>query len=589
MKRAATILTLSLFLCTAFAGGSPAGMRCAAGDHPDTLPDSLVSFHYYTEGLKRLHITGDTVGATSSFESAIQGDTTYAPAYYALARTLGESAPSRLEEVLQLSRRASRLDTTNKWYLQLYGQTLIFTGRYDEATDVYRRLTHLDARNADHYRMLAALYEQLDRPAEALGMLDTLTLRFGRHPQLEPMRQRLLLATGQFERATAEAETLVRNEPYEARHYLALGEIYERTGRDSLARTAYAEAVSLAPTDLNTLAIVGDYYNRRRDYPAFLGITRRLFESDALPVSGKVAQFERLTSDVRFYREYYLQINELASLLALKYPSDPTVADLYGKHLIASGELDEALALYKAHTADRPAVKLYFKMVIDIENYKQRPDSAEHYINAALELFPDDADFRISRGHVQSYARRYRDAIRSYRHALNYAHTDSLRGLIWGYIGDTYYSAGDRRRCYRSYDRSLRYRIENAMVLNNYAYFLTEEDRRLSQALDMSGRAVALDGNNPTYLDTYGWVLYKLGRLTEAKKTMQLAISLDGGRSAELQLHYGDILSALGERFMAEVYWRKALENGYEDPSAIVRRFEGEQGSPTQTDKHPTP
>ena len=587
-KRPVSLLLLSLLFCTAFAGGRRgAGASCPSV--ADTVPDSVRSLYYYTEGLKQRQIKGDTVGAAASFRAAIGHDTTYAPAYYELAATWGESAPQRLDEVIRLSGTASRLDTTNKWYLQLYGQSLVLGSRYDRATEVYRRLTRLDPRNADHYRLLAALYEQLQRPTEALAVLDTATVRFGRLAPLEAMKQRLLLATGQYERATREAEALVAAEPYEASHRLALGQIYERTGRDSMAQATYSRAVALAPGDLTTLAVVGDYYNRKRNYRAFLSITRRLFESDALSVEGKVSQFERLTSDVRFYRQYYLQINELAELLALKYPQDPSVADLYGQHLIASGELDKALSLYKAHTSDRPAVKRYFTMVIDIESYKQRPDSAERYVQEAQRLFPDDAEFRIARGHLHAYAKRYNEAVKSYRASLPYATTDSLRGVIWGYIGDSYYGAGETRRCYKAYDRSLRYWLENAMVLNNYAYFLAEEGRRLGEALDLSGRAVALEGNNPTYLDTYGWVLYKLGRIEEAKKTMQLAISLDGGRSADLQLHYGDILAASGERFMAEVYWRKALENGYEDPEAISQRFERLQAESPNAKERNTP
>ena len=89
----------------------------------------------------------------------------------------------------------------------------------------------------------------------------------------------------------------------------------------------------------------------------------------------------------------------------------------------------------------------------------------------------------------------------------------------------------------------------------------------------MAGRAIVLEENNPTYLDTYAWVLYRLGRYDEAKKTMQQALSLDRSQNPDLQLHYGDILAALGEKFMAEVYWKKALEGGYDDPDAIVERF----------------
>jgi len=97
--------------------------------------------------------------------------------------------------------------------------------------------------------------------------------------------------------------------------------------------------------------------------------------------------------------------------------------------------------------------------------------------------------------------------------------------------------------------------------------------RARERALAMAGRAIVLEENNPTYLDTYAWVLYRLGRYDEAKKTMQQALSLDRSQSPDLQLHYGDILAALGEKFMAEVYWKKALEGGYDDPDAIVERF----------------
>jgi hypothetical protein len=53
---------------------------------------------------------------------------------------------------------------------------------------------------------------------------------------------------------------------------------------------------------------------------------------------------------------------------------------------------------------------------------------------------------------------------------------------------------------------------------------------------------------------------------------MQQAISLDRSKSPEYSLHYGDILYALGEEFMAKTYWRKALERGA-DKEEIEKRF----------------
>ena len=78
----------------------------------------------------------------------------------------------------------------------------------------------------------------------------------------------------------------------------------------------------------------------------------------------------------------------------------------------------------------------------------------------------------------------------------------------------------------------------------------------------MSSRAIALEEGNATFIDTYAWILYELGRYDEARTSMRQALSLDRTESAALPLHYGDILYALGEDFMAETYWRKALDMG---------------------------
>ena len=111
------------------------------------------------------------------------------------------------------------------------------------------------------------------------------------------------------------------------------------------------------------------------------------------------------------------------------------------------------------------------------------------------------------------------------------------------------------------------------IVLNNYAYFLSEEDRELEKALVMAEKVMKLEPGNATYIDTYGWVLYKLGRFDEAKKAIQQAIAIDIRKSSELLIQYGDILFALGDSYMASVYWKRALEAGH-DEKVIERRSE---------------
>ena len=594
MKRltATTVLSLVLF-STAFVSGKGSP---SASDRPD----SLQSVWFYTEGIKQRTIAGDTARARQLLQEAIRRDSAYAPAWYELAGILLPSAP---DEAIDAAHRAWQLDSTNQWYQQFYGQALLMTDRFDEALKVFRRLMEENPKDPDNYRIVAALYEQRKSPFQALVTLDSAELRFGRIPLLSSMKRRLLVATNQIDKALDEARAMVEEYPYEAEHHVVLADLYAADRKDSLALAEYRTALAIDSTNVQTLMSLSDFYAGRQDYRSLLATTRRLFLSDDFPIELKIKRFEDFTTDTRFYREYYFQLNDLASTLAIRYPDDARVVELYARHLIASGELKQALALYKNHLGDEPPVEDYYRMVIDIESYLQRPDSVDRYVTRALELFPEKVDFHISKGHVMSYSKQHDQAIRAYRESLRYADTDSLRSVIWGMIGDTWHQKAlgndsipeellfaqakkgkkgiDRRamkECYKSYEKSLDYWPDNALVLNNYAYFLSLEERDLDRALVMSSRVVALTDNNPTYLDTQAWVLYKMGCTEEARKILQKAVALDGQKSPELMVHYGDILHELGEQFMAEVYWRQALEKGYD-----ARQIEERLKQPAKT------
>lgn len=155
-----------------------------------------------------------------------------------------------------------------------------------------------------------------------------------------------------------------------------------------------------------------------------------------------------------------------------------------------------------------------------------------------------------------------------------------MRSQYLGYIGDIYHEMGKEQMCFRAYYDALLYDDNNIPVLNNYAYYLSLTGRGLDKALTMAHLAMSLDKSNATYIDTCAWVLYKMGRYEEAKKLMLRALSLDGQRDADLLAHYGDILWALGEKFMAETYWKKAIDKGYDKATMEkhIKELTGEDG-----------
>lgn len=131
---------------------------------------------------------------------------------------------------------------------------------------------------------------------------------------------------------------------------------------------------------------------------------------------------------------------------------------------------------------------------------------------------------------------------------------------ILGNMGDICHQQGNEQACFDYYEQALRLNPDYAPVLNNYAYFLALKARKLHKALRMSAKTVKLEPDNPTYLDTYGWVLYLLGKAKEAKPVFKHALVYGGNQSDEVLAHYASVLESLGEKDRAE-YYRAQIRN----------------------------
>lgn len=600
------------------------------------IPDSLRAAYKYTDAVKALKIHRDTTLGLSLLREALAIDSTYAPALYLLALHYYENDDER---AVTYSEKAYCQDTTSRWYAGLYGQSLAVTGDVDRALPIYRRLLVIDKNNSDNYRILSMLYHQRKQPYSALAVLDSAEMRFGRSSHLSKMKRLLLIRTNQADRAIEEAQQSVEEAPYEVGNVVELGRMYYHAGRDSMARVTLRRAVQMDSTSIDALTAYGDYCMRHNDIEEYCSTVRLLMAQPDYPTKTKSEICQTLTLDRKFYGEYYVAVGRVLGAFVMHHPTDKRAIDLYGDHLLAGGEVEAALNFFKLHLDMEPPVMDYYMAVIDLEDYLSHPDSVDYYVQRAMQRFPDDATLHIRQANRRYIKGDLQGAVDGFKTSLAMAQNDTLRGQIWGYIGDTYHAmaqeqmrrkrlkkdyvealkllkvmakeGGDQDRpkitpeqekeiqhvmdsivantpkpyplrispkkamklCFESYENSLALNIENALVLNNYAYYLSVRGEQLERALMMSTKAISLAGNNATYLDTHAWVLYKLGRYAEARNVMRKALMLDTEADPTLMMHYGDILYALEEFYMAETYWQKALDNGA-DSDEVEQRLQ---------------
>jgi len=86
-----------------------------------------------------------------------------------------------------------------------------------------------------------------------------------------------------------------------------------------------------------------------------------------------------------------------------------------------------------------------------------------------------------------------------------------------------------------------------------------DHTRWRSAAFPVHDSLSSVSPDNPVYLDTYAWVLYKIGHYEDAEKYILEALDKGGSNDPEVNEHAGDIQMALGSYQMAMSYYRKAI------------------------------
>ncbi|WP_052101336.1 tetratricopeptide repeat protein [Novilysobacter arseniciresistens] len=125
------------------------------------------------------------------------------------------------------------------------------------------------------------------------------------------------------------------------------------------------------------------------------------------------------------------------------------------------------------------------------------------------------------------------------------------RALSWERRDDIARAEADLRRI-------LVIEPESVAALNALGYTLADRTDRYQEALELINRARAAEPDNAAIIDSYGWVLYRLGRAEEALVELRRAFALQ--KDAEIGAHLGEVLWVLGQREEARRYFEQARE-----------------------------
>jgi tetratricopeptide (TPR) repeat protein len=183
----------------------------------------------------------------------------------------------------------------------------------------------------------------------------------------------------------------------------------------------------------------------------------------------------------------------------------------------------------------------------------------------------DNREYVIGLADLYADQKRTADAVRMLEQARKSFGDDQA---ITMRIANAYEAAGQLDAAEKELRKLMAEDPLNADALNSLGYMFADRGMRLPEAVELAERAVKIEPDNPAYLDTLGWALFKQGRTDEAAKPLgQAAMTLTG--NSVIQDHHGDLLARQGQMAAAIAAWERALAGDGEqiDRAAIEKKI----------------
>jgi tetratricopeptide (TPR) repeat protein len=578
-----TLLTLLIIGCSGSEVSQTNSESIKQVLDPETLKKNALE-HFVNGSIAEAK--GDYSTAIREFSNALDYDTS-AGICFALAKNY--FSVNKLGNALKYSRLSVQLDSTNTEYKLLLADVFIQARENDSAAVVLEKILAVDSTDINTYYKLARIYEDT-RPLEAIKIYNRLIVIIGLDWNVLLRVAELYEKLGYKDKAAESVEGLLQIDPSNiALQKLAI-DFYIRNGYNDKAMNMLDEMIEVMPDDIEArekraqiFIIQNDwekaskefrYIIEKPDVPleAKVGIGATYFaksfsDSTALPVAKEF--FEAIDKDTTNWQvKLYLgaiALNEGNDSLAIenfKYVTEN--ASWHVESWIRLGGLYFDNRRYEeAETMMREAVELFpndfaVNLILGLSLAQQnKAAESKDYLKKAVELNPSDVNSLSAYGFTLSQLKENDEAIEYLKRALR---LDPNNVNVIGQLGLIYNNLEMMAESDSLYELALQIDPQNALINNNYAYSLSERNLQLERALEMIEIAIAADSSNSSYLDTYGWIFFKLGEYAKAYYYIKKAIDVDGKANAVLMEHLGDVLFMQGKKEEALDYWKKALE-----------------------------
>jgi tetratricopeptide (TPR) repeat protein len=543
-----TVLLLSSALLMAGAGCARSRPKLAAAETapasaPAEMPprnapldDAAVAHAHYGAGV--IHeLNDEPEAALLEYAQAALADPDNEPLILEVSRRyLENKQPDKALELV--SRSAARPHASGQIFARL-GLIYAQLGKYDQAVAADRNAIKKSPGLFTAYQNLFLSHLQNKHLPEALSVLD------------EGAKQ-----------ANTNAEFLVN-----------LSELYLNfalqapTQKDKVhakARAVLKRAAKLNPSQIPLRLMLADGLNLvgETDQAAqlYLDLLKRLQDVPAL----RQRVHAKLTDIYLQGKDHKHAVEQLQAIVR-DDPTNPLAYYYLGSIAYEDKKLAEAAEYFSKTILLNPDFEqAYFDLASAQISLDKTSDALATLGKARQKFGQNKQDFGLELLTAMAFGRQkaYAEAIQHYTAAEAIAKaTDPKRLTHFFYfqLGAAYERQADYPHAEQAFQKCLELAPDFSEALNYLGYMWAEHGTNLNRAYELIQKAVKAEPKNAAFLDSLGWVLFKLNQPKEALTYALQAAQLSSEPDATVYDHLGDIYAALRQSDHAREAWRKSL------------------------------
>lgn len=523
-------------------------------------------------------LRGDDSTALQLLDSCRTVNPNAAEAYYRLAQQYFDTGNDSI--ATKYMERAARLQPANDTYQESVAATYIQQRDYDNAIKAYENLYSHYRERTDILDILVRLYGAKKDYSRMLSTIDRMEKVDGESDELTLLKMNVYEMRHDTKNAYRMLKALNDAHPNEPNYKVMLGNWLMNHSRRDEAFKYLQGALADDPQNAFALNSMYDYYRSGGDNAAADELREKILFSSQTEPKTKVTMLQQAIKESEQNGGDSVTVLNLFDRTMKASPKDADISNMKAMYMKLKGMPDDSVNAAFEHTLSiEPDNNMARVKLIQDKWDKKKWDEVISLSTAGTQYNPDDMVFYyfLGLGYFQKDDDdRALDALKRGVGEINDRTDPDIASDFYGSMGDILFKKKRQEEAFEAYDNSLKWKEDNIVVLNNYAYYLSEQRRDLKRAEQMSFKTVQAEPTNSTYLDTYAWILFLQKRYDEARAYIDRALENDNdstnGPSAVVIGHAGDIYCMCGDTDRAVELWQRALKAGG-DKAVLTRKI----------------